>query len=92
VTSSSAGWSLGDSSLWTYDSVVLSHILLSGLLVLSSSWHWNYAELDVFVSQASGRLVLDLPRVFGIHLSLAGFPCRLYGVCHLAGGFGHGRW
>ena len=92
VTSSSTGWSLGGSSLWTYDSVVLSHILLSGLLVLSSWWHWNYAELDVFVSQASGHLVLDLPRVFGVHLSLASFTCLLYGLCHLAGGFGPGMW
>merc|ERR1719379_686357 len=47
VTSSSYGWCLSSSfsnTFWTYESVILSHILLSGLLLLSCQWHWIYTE------------------------------------------------
>jgi photosystem II CP47 chlorophyll apoprotein len=73
--SSSFGWTEGlssSTSIWSYELVAASHILLSGLLMLSSQWHWAYSELDVFISSTTGNLVLDLNRIFGIHLCLAG--------------------
>lgn len=70
IISSSFGWTEGlidSNSVWTYEMVLVSHIILSGLLILSSEWHWAYSELDVFISSSSGNLVLDLNRIFGIH-------------------------
>jgi photosystem II CP47 chlorophyll apoprotein len=45
VVSSNFGWSLGISpqtTYWTYEAVIFGHIILSGLLVLASCWHWSY--------------------------------------------------
>ena len=56
AVSSVYGWSLGISqvgSAWSYELVVVSHIVLSGLLILSSQWHWSYADLDIFISSSS---------------------------------------
>ena len=89
-------WSLGvDSSLsasWTYESVAFAHILLSGLLVLASCWHWAYWDLDLFISATSGKLVLDLNRIFGIHLTLASLACLGFGIIHITGFGGPGIW
>jgi len=89
-------WSLGVESLqsvyWSYESVALSHIILSGLLVLASCWHWAYWDLDVFISSLTGKLVLDLNRIFGIHLSLASLACLGFGLIHLTGFGGPGFW
>ena len=77
VTSSVYLWSFGavslkSSSLWFFESVSLSHLLLSGLLALSAFWHWAYWDLDLFVQASSGRIVLYLVKFwFGIHLLLA---------------------
>ena len=95
VLNSSYGWveGLSDSSyIWTYEVVLISHLALSGLLLLSSQWHWAYSDLDVFISKISGNLVLDLNRVFGIHLSLSGLVCLTYGLSHLSGASGPGMW
>jgi photosystem II CP47 chlorophyll apoprotein len=104
VDSSIFGWSLcssvpGTDSLlpalstpFPLEAVVLSHLLLSGLLILSAFWHWCYWDLDVFVSSTSGTLVLDLLRVFGIHLTLASLLCFSFGAFHLTGFFGPGLW
>ena len=78
VTESSYGWLQGESlsnSVWSFEVVILAHLSLSGLLLLSSQWHWVYSDLDLFISSTTGNLVLDLNRIFGIHLALASIVC-----------------
>mmetsp|Transcript_25665 Transcript_25665/g.67820 ORF Transcript_25665/g.67820 Transcript_25665/m.67820 type:complete len:112 (+) Transcript_25665:122-457(+) len=57
-------WSLGievtDNPYWTYETVAVAHILLSGFSILAAFWHWAYCYLDLFVSSTTGKLVLDL--------------------------------
>jgi len=77
---------------WTYETVSVAHILLSGFSILAAFWHWAYWDLDVFVSSSTGKLVLDLNRIFGIHLSLASCICFGFGLAHLTGFFGPGMW
>jgi photosystem II CP47 chlorophyll apoprotein len=89
---SAYNWSLVSSdSAWTFESVVLSHICLSGLLILASFWHWAFWDLDVFISSES-RLSLDLSSVFGIHFTLAASLCFGFGFFHLTGLAGPGAW
>lgn len=93
VVQSAYSWSLSissDSRIWSYESVVISQLVLSGLLILSSLWHWAYSELSIFISNRSGLLVIDLSRVFGIHLVLAALLCFGFGISHLAGLSGPG--
>jgi len=89
-------WSLGEklsiNPYWTYETVSVAHILLSGFSILAAFWHWAYWDLDVFVSSSTGKLVLDLNRIFGIHLSLASCICFGFGLAHLTGFFGPGMW
>lgn len=96
VTNSLYGWSvsclLSESSSWSYESVVISHLFLSGLLALSGFWHWCYWDLDLFILGSSGRLSLDLLRIFGIHLLLASGLCFGFGIFHLTGSYGPGYW
>lgn len=96
VTRSFLGWSLGidlsQNPYWNYESVAISHILLSGLLTLAACWHWAYWDLDVFISARTGKLVLDLNRIFGIHLKLASILCFGFGIIHLTGFGGPGLW
>jgi photosystem II CP47 chlorophyll apoprotein len=85
--SSWAGWSILEAditrfSLWSYEGVASSHIVLAGLLFAASSWHWTYWDLDVFRDRRTGELCLDLPAIFGIHLSLAALLCLGFGVFH----------
>jgi photosystem II CP47 chlorophyll apoprotein len=87
VTSSWSGWSiLGADSIqstgWSYEGVALAHIVLSGLLFAASAWHWTYWDLDVFRDRRTGELCLDLPAIFGIHLSLAALLCIGFGAFH----------
>ena len=96
VVRSFYSWSLGinlaSKSYWSFEGVALSHLLLSGLLVLASCWHWAYWDLDLFISASSGKLVLDLNRIFGIHLVLASIACLGFGIIHLTGFGGPGLW
>jgi photosystem II CP47 chlorophyll apoprotein len=96
VVSSLYNWSLGielsSRALWTYETVSASHILLSGLLILASFWHWAYWDLDVFVSSLSGKCLLDLNKIFGIHLFLSSLLCFGFGYGHLTGFLGPGVW
>jgi photosystem II CP47 chlorophyll apoprotein len=89
-------WSLGIqlsiNPYWTYETVGVAHILLSGLLTLAAFWHWAYWDLDVFVSSTTGKLLLDLNRIFGIHLCLASLLCFGFGLAHLSGFGGPGLW
>ena len=95
LVSSSLGWATGMSSeisnYWTYETVVFSHILLSGACILASFWHWAYWDLDLFLKKTR-ELVYDLIRIFGIHLTLASLVCFAYGLFHLTGLFGPGMW
>jgi photosystem II CP47 chlorophyll apoprotein len=96
VVSSVYGWSTGLTSNnnlhWSFETVVLTHLALSGLLILASLWHWSYWDLDMFVTTLTNSLVLDLNRVFSIHLALASITCLSFGIYHLTGTNGPGMW
>jgi len=98
VTSSWSGWDLtggvGSFDLdslgfWgkalpysTFEGVAVAHIFLSGLLILAAIWHWTYWDLELWEDTRSGEAALDLPRIFGIHLTLAGLICFGFGAFH----------
>lgn len=76
VVDSWSSWSMvgvptSNPGLWTYEGVGVTHIVLAGLLFAASLWHWVYWDLDLFRDRRTGALALDLPKLFGIHLSLA---------------------
>lgn len=89
-------WSLGIklsiNLYWTYETISIAHISLSGLLILAAFWHWAYWDLNVFLSKSTSRLVLDLHHIFSIHLLLASTLCFGFGLAHLSGSFGPGMW
>jgi photosystem II CP47 chlorophyll apoprotein len=95
VVSSILGWSTGIiqdvNTYWTYESVIGAHIILSGACILASFWHWAFWDLALFLNNQR-KLVLDLNRIFGIHLSLASLLCFGFGLCHLTGLYGPGMW
>jgi photosystem II CP47 chlorophyll apoprotein len=78
---------LGENNiLWSYESVSIAHILLSGALLMAAIWHWVYWDLDIFINtttainikenntsaENNNRIIsLDLPLIFGIHLFLS---------------------
>ena len=76
---------------WTYETGLIAHVFFSGFLILASYWHWSFWDLDLFLDP-EGKLVLNLLKVFGIHLTLAGLLCFTYGSFHLTGIFGPGIW
>jgi photosystem II CP47 chlorophyll apoprotein len=94
VVRSLYNWSLGIelsiNPYWTYETVSIAHILLSGFSILAAFWHWAYWDLDLFLT--SGKLVLDLNRIFGIHLCLASLLSFGFGLAHLSGLGGPGIW
>jgi photosystem II CP47 chlorophyll apoprotein len=49
VSRSLYDWSLGielsSKPSWTYETVLLAHLLLSGLLIISSLWLWAYWDI-----------------------------------------------
>lgn len=97
VTTSWGGWNITGEPitsfhLWTFESVAAAHILLSGLLFLAACWHWVYWDLELFRDAKTGEPALDLPRIFGIHLLLAGLLCFGFGAFHLTGVYGPGMW
>jgi photosystem II CP47 chlorophyll apoprotein len=100
VTNSWAGWkitgeSVLDTGFWTYESVAAAHIILSGLLILASIWHWVNWDLELFLdrlSKQSDDPSLDLPKIFGIHLFLSGVLCFGFGIFHVTGLYGPGIW
>lgn len=97
VTNSWAGWSITgeavtDPGFWTFETVAIAHIVFSGLEFLAAVWHWNYWNLSTFFNPRTKEPVLDLPRIFGIHLLLAGLACFGFGAFHLTGIFGPGMW
>jgi photosystem II CP47 chlorophyll apoprotein len=78
---------LGENNiLWSYESVSIAHILLSGALLMAAIWHWVYWDLNIFnynnINNNTARSAnnigvnnklssLDLPLIFGIHLFLS---------------------
>jgi photosystem II CP47 chlorophyll apoprotein len=98
VTKSWGGWSLvpgesaADVGVWSFEGVATAHIILSGLLMLASIWHWVYWDLELFRDPRTGEPALDLPKMFGIHLFLSGLLCFGFGAFHLTGLFGPGMW
>jgi photosystem II CP47 chlorophyll apoprotein len=98
VTKSWGGWSVvpGESAVdvgvWSFEGVATAHIILSGLLMLASIWHWVYWDLELFRDPRTGEPALDLPKMFGIHLFLSGLLCFGFGAFHLTGLFGPGMW
>ena len=86
-------WSLGidptSNLIWTYETMNIAHILLSGLLILASFWHWAYWDLDLFFTST---LTLDLNQILSIHLTLASSLCLGFGLAHLTGFLGPGMW
>ena len=95
VLTSITGWSLGISSVasdWTVEIVFAAHIILSGSCIFAAFWHWAYWDLNLFMSRSTGKLVLDLNKILGIHLFLASLLCFGFGYCHLSGFLGVGMW
>jgi len=98
VTNSWRGWSVvtggmvENPGLWTFETVAIAHIILAGLLFLAACWHWVYWDLEIFKNARTNEPALDLPRIFGIHLFLAGLLCFGFGAFHLTGIFGPGMW
>ncbi len=98
VTKSWGGWSIvpgesaADAGFWSFEGVATAHIILSGLLMLASIWHWVYWDLELFRDPRTGEPALDLPKMFGIHLFLSGLLCFGFGAFHLTGLFGPGMW
>jgi photosystem II CP47 chlorophyll apoprotein len=95
VVTSLYNWDLGfeaKNNVWNFEFVGGAHLLLSGLLILSALWHWSYWDIDVFLDAYSGLLVLDLNKIFGIHLLLASSLCFSFGYFHISGLYGPGIW
>lgn len=97
VTQSWGGWSVtgevaSNPGFWSFEGVAAAHIILSGLLFLAAVWHWVFWDLDLFFDERTGDPVLDLPKMFGIHLFLSGLLCFGFGAFHLTGVFGPGMW
>jgi photosystem II CP47 chlorophyll apoprotein len=98
ITKSWGAWSVngdtmtGNPGIWSYEGVAISHIILSGLLFLAAIWHWQFWDLELFRDPRTGNPVLDLPKIFGIHLFLSGLLCFGFGAFHVTGLYGPGIW
>jgi photosystem II CP47 chlorophyll apoprotein len=84
--------SLENPGIWSFEGVGVAHILLSGTLFLAAVWHWVFWDLDLFVDSRTGDFVLDLPKIFSIHLLLSGLACLGFGAFHVTSKFGPGIW
>jgi len=97
ITGSWGGWDVtGETGLnpgfWSFEGVAAAHIVFSGLLMLAAIWHWTYWDLDLWIDDRTGEPALDLPKIFGIHLLLAGIGCFGFGAFHCSGALGPGIW
>ena len=103
ISQSWIGWSIGEKDpnvtttisnpgMWSYEGVAAAHIVLSGLLILASIWHWTFWDLELFRDPRTGNPALDLPKILGIHLFLSGVLCSGFGIFHVTGLFGPGIW
>jgi photosystem II CP47 chlorophyll apoprotein len=53
ITQSWGGWTISGETavnpgIWSYEGVAAAHIVLSGLLMLASIWHWTFWDLELF--------------------------------------------
>jgi photosystem II CP47 chlorophyll apoprotein len=78
-------------TIWSFEIVLLAHIVLSGLCFIAGVWHWFYWDLRCFYD-SEGAYLLDLPKIFGIHLLLAAGLCFGFGFWHVSGVYGPGIW
>merc|ERR1711933_383341 len=85
------GVALPGPTIWSFEVVVLAHIVLSGLCFIAGVWHWFYWDLRCFYD-SEGFYLLDLPKIFGIHLLLAAGLCFGFGYWHVTGVYGPGIW
>jgi len=97
VTGSWSGWDVTgatavDPGFWSFEGVATAHIVFSGLMFLAAIWHWTFWDLEIWYDPRTGEPALDLPKIFGIHLLLAGLGCFSFGAFHLTGVFGPGMW
>ncbi|KAL9991132.1 putative photosystem II [Helianthus debilis subsp. tardiflorus] len=97
ITNSWGGWSITGGTItnpgiWSYEGVAGAHIVFSGLCFLAAIWHWVYWDLEIFCDERTGKPSLDLPKIFGIHLFLAGLACFGFGAFHVTGLYGPGIW
>ncbi|GJU79760.1 photosystem II CP47 chlorophyll apoprotein [Tanacetum coccineum] len=97
ITNSWGGWSITGGTItnpgiWSYEGVAGAHIVFSGLCFLAAIWHWVYWDLEIFSDERTGKPSLDLPKIFGIHLFLAGVACFGFGAFHVTGLYGPGIW
>jgi len=97
ITQSWGGWAISGESasnpgIWSYEGTAAAHIILSGLLILASIWHWTFWDLEIFCDPRTKNTALDLPKIFGIHLFLSGILCFGFGAFHVTGLFGPGVW
>ncbi|KAL5646930.1 hypothetical protein ACJX0J_002005 [Zea mays] len=95
ITNSWGGWSISGGTvtnpgIWSYEGVAGAHIVFSGLCFLAAIWHWVYWDLEIFCDERTGKPSLDLPKIFGIHLFLAGVACFGFGAFHVTGLYGPG--
>ncbi|KAF1891520.1 hypothetical protein Lal_00012412 [Lupinus albus] len=63
--------------------MVEAHIVFLGLCFLEAIWHWVYWDLEIYYDEHTGKSSLDLPKIFGIHLFLAGVACYGFGAFHV---------
>ncbi|KAK7321985.1 hypothetical protein VNO80_35257 [Phaseolus coccineus] len=97
ITNSWGGWNITGGAItnpgiWSYEGVAGAHIVFSGLCFLAAIWHWVYWDLEIFCDERTGKPSLDLPKIFGIHLFLAGVACFGFGAFHVTGLYGPGIW
>ena len=92
-------WSLGIKLLspqanlyWTYETINMAHISLSGSSILAAFWHWGYWDLNVFQAGSTSNSLLDLNQIIGIHLHFACLLSFGFGLGHLSGFRGPGMW
>ncbi|TKY68608.1 Photosystem II CP47 reaction center protein [Spatholobus suberectus] len=86
------GGTITNPGIWSYEGVAGAHIVFSGLCFLAAIWHWVYWDLEIFCDERTGKPSLDLPKIFGIHLFLAGVACFGFGAFHVTGLYGPGIW
>ncbi|KAL5643921.1 hypothetical protein ACJX0J_003737 [Zea mays] len=87
-----SGGTVTNPGIWSYEGVAGAHIVFSGLCFLAAIWHWVYWDLEIFCDERTGKPSLDLPKIFGIHLFLAGVACFGFGAFHVTGLYGPGIW
>jgi len=96
ITASWKGWNITNllylnPGVWSFEGVAITHYILAFLLFLAASWHWVWWDLDLF-SDEKNESLLDLPKIFGIHLTLASILAFTFGTFHLTGVIGPGFW